>query len=227
VLLCPGCNIPLCRIDYEGVTVHLCPDCRGALVEAARLETIKRRRVRRWTRRQKRDTISLAMASDNPAPLRCPRCLMSMEKVTVPYREGAFHLERCRPCGLHWFDRGELELVQVLFEKERDGRTEKDWDRLERLGVARMQLEEERQSFARRAEETKAPFPGLGGSRISAPWHWWSVALGALGVLAYDVYESHQGQRAFHRRQALKRAAVAVGLIVILVLIFLIWRVFS
>ena len=208
--LCPSCNIPLCRADYEDVTVHLCPDCRGALVEALRLGTIKRRRVRRWSAGERKSAASRALQSDRAETVRCPKCLARMVKEAVPLGEGAFRVDQCDACRLFWFDAGELELVQMLYEKEQDGRTPEDWERLERVAVARMQM----------AADKEPPVP-------DRPWYLRRVRGGGVNVsllsaaffgrvaAALVACEWHDlsGASEFQRRQAIKRTLVGLAVV--------------
>jgi Zn-finger nucleic acid-binding protein len=158
VLICSTCNIPLCRIEYEGVTVHVCPDCEGTLVGAEQFEAIERRRERTWTDDGKRQVeIGVHEAPVRDA-CRCPRCLLEMERIGMQIGDSGFRLDVCKDCRLYWFDRGELEFAQILFEQEQDGRTEDDLHKIERQAAASMQLQEEAAEIAEghRAEEEGA-----------------------------------------------------------------------
>lgn len=206
--LCPACNIPLCRVDYEDVTVHLCPDCRGALVEALRVGTIKRRRVRRWSAQERSAAASRALQSDRAETVRCPKCLVRMAKEAVRLGDGAFHVDRCDACRLVWFDAGELELVQILYEKEQDSRTPEDWDRLERAAVARMYLEADKEPplpdkpwYLRRVRGGGLNVPLLSAAFFS------SLAAALVACEWHDL----SGQSDFHRRRALFRIALALA----------------
>lgn len=143
MLRCPACEIPLCGMTYEGVTIQRCPDCGGCLVEDQRLRIIQDRRDRTWAAEDEGRLAAEVAASDRLGPVRCPRCLMPMKKTLAGKGEDVFHLDHCGPCGAVWLDRGELELLQVRWEKERDGRTEADWDRIERRASAEMGLRSE------------------------------------------------------------------------------------
>jgi Zn-finger nucleic acid-binding protein len=118
---CPSCKLPLCRVEYEGQAVFVCPDCRGAMVEAARFRAIERCQDQPRTEAELRAAAEAAKAADRIGPLRCPRCLIHMEKVREQVAGATFHVDLCRRCLVLWFDRGELELAQAVFEKS--GRT--------------------------------------------------------------------------------------------------------
>ena len=218
MLVCPSCNIPLCRADYEDVTVHLCPDCRGALVEALRLGTIKRRRVRRWSAGERKSAASRALQSDQAETIRCPKCLGRMVKETVPLGEGALRVDRCDACRLFWFDAGELELVQMLYEKEQDGRTPEDWERLERAAVARMDLETEKGSAIPDTPWYSRRIGGVGGWGGRGAWLGAGLLSAALvsslaASLAACEWHDLSGASEFQRRQAIKRTLVGLAVV--------------
>ena len=148
MLICSSCNIPLCRIEYEGATVHVCPDCRGALVESTRLTTISRTRERTWTDDEKRRIETDVLEAPVRGAYRCPRCLMTMQQMGMPMGEGRFVLDYCKPCRLYWLDRGELELAQILFEEQRDGRTPEERQKIETQAGAEMPLKDEQAEIA-------------------------------------------------------------------------------
>ena len=43
-MICPGCASVLCRVEYEGVYIEACPDCKGEWVEGNRLRCIESQR---------------------------------------------------------------------------------------------------------------------------------------------------------------------------------------
>jgi Zn-finger nucleic acid-binding protein len=143
VLICSTCNIPLCRIEYEGVTVHVCPDCRGALGESVGLGTIVRRRERTWAGEEKRRIETQVLEAPVRDPYRCPRCLMKMQQMGMQMQRGRVVLDYCKPCRLYWFDRGELELAQILFEQQQDSQTPEEQKKTEVQASAEMVLKDE------------------------------------------------------------------------------------
>jgi Zn-finger nucleic acid-binding protein len=137
MLQCPACHIPLCRIEYENVPVHICPDCRGALVDMMRFRTITVRREKTWTDDQKRQ-IEAETSAQVPQGDKCPKCLAPMKGTAVPMGGLSFRVDVCRPCELLWFDRGQLDLAQILYEKEQDSLTPEE--RLDIGGAALVRL---------------------------------------------------------------------------------------
>jgi len=218
MLVCSICNIPLCQIEYEGVVVRFCPDCGGALVEDGCLGTIDERRVRRWSADEKRTVAREALAADTPGPIRCPECLMPMAKKTVPVGRHAFHLDHCGACGLYWFDRGELELVQMIFEKHQD-EMKKHMDLVEKRAIAEMQLAEEAHPISEgiAGPSATARFSSsrfyMGGGRSWAPAY---LAAGLVSLLVSLELRDLESPSEFQRRRAVIRILVGVAILAVL-----------
>ena len=234
VLRCPVCDIPLCRITYEGVTVSLCPDCRGALVHDARLATIKRRRDRRWSARERRALAEAALAADQRGRVECPRCLGPMAKTAVHLGSSgkAFHLDHCRACNVYWFDRGELALAQMIYEGERNGRAEGDLGRAERSVRAQIEFEARVREFADSAQGVALPIVGASSVTLGhalgafAAAEAVSLALRAAEEAASQVQEGLAAPTREKRRAAYKRAAaMAIILAIIVAAVCVVFRV--
>ena len=211
---CPKCGVPLCATAYEGVRVQVCPECRGTLVESPCLRAIERRRERHWTGDEQRRITARVMAGDAASPVRCPKCFMYMEKVRASRGGVTFHLDRCALCDAMWLDPGELDLVQIQYEQEIDGRTPEDWDRIER--AARAELAFTEQSREQSEAEVASVYSVVGG-----------VGYGPLGVavaVAREAAESLQeglGEEVPVRRRRLLTKALL--LVLVAVLFVLLW----
>jgi len=214
MLKCPACHVPLCGVEYEGQKVHVCPDCRGALVQEPRLERIKRRREQTWSAEEEGRVAGEVAAADKAAWVPCPRCLVYMEKLKVSGAGHTFHLDRCVACQLIWLDPGELELLQIQYEKEFDSRTLEDWNRIERMGVAQLemnrQFEAEKQEIAQ-AKQTlsslAAEFTPFGLAAVVASW--------AARKLADGLQEPQPAKR----RTMLVMAAVGISIVAVILLV--------
>lgn len=109
--VCPKCGVPLIVVEFQGVEVDHCLDCRGTWLDAGELELL------------------LELAGVGPAELaealpplgratvgrrRCPRCARRMETARVGRPPGV-EIDRCRAGEGVWLDAGELAgLVRVL-----------------------------------------------------------------------------------------------------------------
>jgi Zn-finger nucleic acid-binding protein len=199
---CPVCEAQLQVAPYEGVTVHVCPQCRGTLVEADRLRAIERRRERQWSEAELQAVATRVASSDGATRRRCPRCLMFMDRIDASWDACAFHLDRCEACKVVWLDEGELDLVQAKYEKEVDSRTPEDWARIERVAVADMQLKE---NLRAEAEAEVAAVQSAAGA----------VGEGPVGVAAFvarcalrDVQQGIDEDSAARRKSAFIRAGI-------------------
>ena len=215
MLKCPKCQVPLCQIAYERQIVHVCPDCRGALVQEPRLERIKRRREQKWSAEEEDRIAGEVAAADKAGWVPCPRCLAYMEKLKVSGAGHTFHLDRCGACQLVWLDPGELELLQIQYEKEIDSRTPEDWNRIERAAVAQMEMKEQMKAENEEvahvgADLASLPLQIVGPLGLAAPIAGWA---------ARKAVEGMEDPSPVRRRWALIAAAVGISIVAVILLV--------
>ena len=129
---CPTCSASLREVDYEGARVAACGSCGGCLVSDDALKRILARREVGYTDDQRRLAEDVATSGDErrraarsgqskPGArlIRCPRCARTMMRGHFNY-EHALEVDRCTICDLVWFDRDELEALQILTERQVD-----------------------------------------------------------------------------------------------------------
>ena len=129
---CPTCAASLREVDYEGARVAACGSCGGCLVSDDALKRILARREVGFTDDQRRLAEDVATSGDErrraarsgqrkPGArlVRCPRCTRTMMRGHFNY-EHALEVDRCTICDLVWFDRDELEALQILTERQVD-----------------------------------------------------------------------------------------------------------
>jgi len=125
---CPRCHQYLRLIDYEGAPLHQCPFCTGCWVEERRLMRILVRRevgfpddlkvkVKRFQQQStgnivRRDRIT---RQDSTLVLLCPNCQRRMFRNFYSYQY-LIIVDRCRECAMIWFDREELDMLQIMVE---------------------------------------------------------------------------------------------------------------
>lgn len=128
--LCPHCNTRLATALYEQSPIFYCTYCDGKLLEGDKIvriisredepfsaevvkiaEIIKQEELRREPKMKAPNTAKLPQIS-------CPACRNTMER---KFYSLAYHVEidRCWQCGLYWFDKFELEVLQYLIESSR------------------------------------------------------------------------------------------------------------
>jgi Zn-dependent protease with chaperone function/Zn-finger nucleic acid-binding protein len=125
---CPRCHYSLSFINYEGASLYQCPFCAGCWVEERRLMRILVRREvgfsddlkARVRRLQQQSTGTLVRRASitrrDPSPaLRCPNCQRLMFRSFYSYQYLVI-VDRCRDCAMIWFDRDELDMLQIMVE---------------------------------------------------------------------------------------------------------------
>jgi Zn-dependent protease with chaperone function/Zn-finger nucleic acid-binding protein len=129
-MACPSCGASLARADYEGLRVIVCPSCGGRLVSTAEIGKIMARREVALTDGQVRLADLLTVSGDelrraarvargrpSVALVPCPACGRTMMRRHYSY-EHAVEVDYCSICDLYWFEKDELEALQVLAERQ-------------------------------------------------------------------------------------------------------------
>jgi heat shock protein HtpX len=127
---CPSCGQPLLAETYEGTQVYQCRYCAGTLVENGKIARIIARTGRERpcseriialakttvTKNQLRYTRRMLKGGKNTAsPLPCPKCRNPLYRGFYSSAH-MIEVDRCSFCGITWFDRDELEMLQCLIE---------------------------------------------------------------------------------------------------------------
>lgn len=134
---CPNCFLGLARVLYEGVPLDRCPVCQGCYVTQDHVTRVFVRREYDFSDPVKRLAASMASVrravrigtrTEPPTfrePIRDRRCPACQAVVVRQFYTLAYPVtvERCILCGLTWLDRGELEVLQCLYERrDEEGR---------------------------------------------------------------------------------------------------------
>jgi Zn-finger nucleic acid-binding protein len=116
---CPVCKIQIERIPYEGVGVHHCGKCGGYWLTRISLDAILNRRELVMPPAVQAQMLKLAEESNSIGRLICVMCGVQMVK--EPFKQwSGVQLDRCPRCEGLWFDRGELEKCQIIWERFQD-----------------------------------------------------------------------------------------------------------
>lgn len=128
---CPKCHVPFAPLDYEGALIHQCPQCSGVLVQEADVPKILARRIKTFDSRIK--YLAELSKSQNKVmrkPLEnylyaqdglvCPKCRHVKARMFRQFFNLLYKVEidKCQFCGLIWFDKDELEILQCLYEEQ-------------------------------------------------------------------------------------------------------------
>jgi heat shock protein HtpX len=129
--VCPRCRQTLLKIQYEETRVYQCGFCRGMMVENDKIPRIIARREKKCTERLK--SLARAVVTDNQRSLTikklraggtgaktgipCSKCGNRMFRTfySLAY---LIEIDRCGICGITWFDRDELEMLQCIIENK-------------------------------------------------------------------------------------------------------------
>jgi Zn-dependent protease with chaperone function/Zn-finger nucleic acid-binding protein len=129
-MACPSCGAGLTTAPYEGVDITVCTVCGGRLVTGAQVGKLLARREVAFTEQQQRLADVVADAGDrlrraavlargqHGIPLiACPHCAAPMMRRHYSY-DHAVEIDYCSRCDLFWFERDELEVLQLLVERQ-------------------------------------------------------------------------------------------------------------
>lgn len=121
---CPVDQAELDEEKYESdIVIDRCPDCRGVWLDHRELEGIQESLERDYSSelQQVPDHVARAyqMARAEAAPTRpCPECGIELDRKEYGYCSQIL-IDACRQCRGVWLDRGELEALEVFFERAR------------------------------------------------------------------------------------------------------------
>ncbi len=127
---CPSCGAQLRPADYEGVRLEACPACGGRLVGSEEVRRIAARREVAFSEQQERLADLVVAQGDDlrraahlmrgrlgVTLLSCPGCGHTMLRRHWDY-EHAVEVDVCAICDLIWFEKDELEVLQILSERQ-------------------------------------------------------------------------------------------------------------
>lgn len=107
---CPTCSGQLTPILYEGVNIHVCPKCKGSLLDEPKLGEIERKREVLISRNHGHTN-----TSHYEGTRICPNCDIAMTKAKYG-KYAPKTIDKCPQCNNIWLDEGELEDIQVAYE---------------------------------------------------------------------------------------------------------------
>jgi len=129
-MTCPSCGVGFGQADYEGLSVIVCTSCGGRLVSTPEVSKILARREVAFSDEQQRlaelliaggDQLRraelLARGRPGVALIACPKCAKAMVRRHYSY-EHAVEIDYCSICDLFWFEKDELEALQILAERQ-------------------------------------------------------------------------------------------------------------
>jgi heat shock protein HtpX len=128
---CPICKQSLVTATYEGTRIFQCCFCAGTLVETGKIPRLIARTGRDRPCTERVNALARAVLRDNQSrvvhrkfsdtsvgkrpSILCPKCKNPMFRGFYS-RAHLIEVDRCSYCGLTWFDRDELEMLQCMIE---------------------------------------------------------------------------------------------------------------
>jgi heat shock protein HtpX len=121
---CPACKQRLVEEDYEGVPIYRCVFCEGTLVDRKKMPRISFRKEKAFDQRLRKlaemaqkdgEQKRRSRVKPEPSPFTCPACGQEMRRGFYSY-EYLVDVDRCTSCNMVWYDKDELEMLQVLVE---------------------------------------------------------------------------------------------------------------
>ena len=126
---CPACSGELQEVQYEGVPILKCSGCEGVLVGEEYLSVILHRKQQTFDERIQGMAQTLLqepvvaghqdlLFQESDRRYRCQQCLAQPKKWRKCFFNRYYHIEvdKCMACGLTWFDKDELDVMQCIFE---------------------------------------------------------------------------------------------------------------
>lgn len=131
--VCPSCSGELLEAEYERLTILRCANCHGVLLNENQMGMIFQRRDKIFDQRIKR-LAQAAQCERLMAPnehlnvcqsdrkYKCEKCKINPRPMLKKLFNRYYHVEidKCMECGVIWFDKDELEILQCLYEFNED-----------------------------------------------------------------------------------------------------------
>ncbi|MEW6095715.1 MAG: zf-TFIIB domain-containing protein [bacterium] len=114
---CPDCNSQLQEKEYEGFLIDVCNECGGSWLDYGELSPIIDIRQKRFSEEERITTFQELGVDVSKGKLHnCPKCGKQMQKFNYAINTGII-LDRCPDKDGLWFDKGELEKIQIVMEE--------------------------------------------------------------------------------------------------------------
>ncbi len=126
---CPACGSRLSEIIYERIKILECEQCKGVLLNENMVAVILERKEKTFeTRIQKMAQVLMqetqltktdsSISYESDRMYRCDTCQHNPVKMRKQLFNRFYPIEvdKCMSCGLIWFDRDELEIMQCIYE---------------------------------------------------------------------------------------------------------------
>jgi len=132
---CPRCQVMLNEVLYEGVPLKHCASCGGNLLKQFKLSRVFTRQQQGFSPEVKKMAEIIRKSAKgqkydkrkNPFKtihiFNCPECAAKMQRKFYNY-DYPVEVDLCARCDIIWFDKNELEVLQLLYEQDANKRDE-------------------------------------------------------------------------------------------------------
>lgn len=121
---CPQDHTSLREANYEAeIRVDQCPKCGGIWLDSGELEAIQTTHEKQYADELVKmadlggEAFSLALAKQAPE-VACPKCEKLLDRREYGYCSQIL-IDHCPSCGGIWLDKGELQALEIFFERSR------------------------------------------------------------------------------------------------------------
>ncbi len=127
--VCPACGGMIAEILYEKIKILECQQCHGLLVNEEKTSVILARKDKIFDSRIRQMAKTLleekqlaftdsALSFESERMYRCQLCQNNPHKMRrrIFNRYYPVEIDKCQQCGLTWFDKDELEIMQCMYE---------------------------------------------------------------------------------------------------------------
>lgn len=114
------------QIYEDAVQADVCPSCKGVWLDRGELEKVEETVEHDYSEELSRipDIVGRAFEAarqKSRGEMACPRCGVGMESREYAYCSQIM-INKCPRCGGIWLDRGEIEALEIFYERSRKER---------------------------------------------------------------------------------------------------------
>ncbi len=124
-MICPDCQSALLQVDFHGVKIDECPQCRGRWFDRDELRKAKDRTDEdlRWL-----DFDPFAGDQGDPAAAKGPLCPRdSIQMGSIAYEASGVRVDKCSKCHGVWLNHDEFEKIVRHLGTEVDSETAEEY----------------------------------------------------------------------------------------------------
>jgi Zn-finger nucleic acid-binding protein len=119
-MICPSCRHDMIVVEYRGIELDYCTNCRGVWFDSGELELLAHTAGLKSPESLLKDISASQGSKSEHAERKCPVCNRLMRE--TPIGHPAIYIDVCRRGDGLWFDGGEVyQLLKQLVDKTKAG----------------------------------------------------------------------------------------------------------